>query len=121
MAIQDDDFSDLIGDDDAPAMGHAPVIDEPMTYQEARTKREITEAAIAELKLRELEKEVVRLDLVNKLIFDRSRQFRDGLMACARKAAPLVSGETDIKTIEKILADEFRHILAEFSKTPIIK
>lgn len=109
------DINDLIGDVEAPA------IDEPMTYQEARTKREIAEAALAEVKLMERERELVKLELVNKLIFDRSRQFRDGLMGVARKAAPLVSTKTDIKEIEQILTQEFRHILQEFGRLPLVK
>jgi len=52
-----------------------------------------------------------RKGAVEKLIFERGRQFRDGLITCARRIAPEVASNDDITEVEKILTREFRSIL----------
>lgn len=52
------------------------------------------------------------------LIFERARQFRDGMMASKKKLAPNLSGLTNIKEIEMLLDNEFRLLLDKFSDLP---
>lgn len=58
---------------------------------------------------------------VEKIVFERARQFRDGLLTCSRRIAPEISGREDVKQIEDILYKEFRLILEQFSKLPVVE
>lgn len=55
------------------------------------------------------------------LIFERARQFRDGMMASKKKLAPNLSGLTNIKEIEMLLDNEFRLLLDKFSDLPEVE
>jgi len=55
------------------------------------------------------------------LIFERARQFRDGMMASKKKLAPNLSGLTNIKEIEALLDNEFRLLLDKFAGLPVIE
>ena len=57
---------------------------------------------------------------VDKIIFERSRQFRDILMASSRRLAPELATITDIKQIEQMLEKEHRNVLDQFSKLPVV-
>ena len=61
---------------------------------------------------------LVEREQVEKLIFERGRQFRDGLMTLSRRLAPSVVGCESITEAEKLLNTEFRGILESFSKLP---
>lgn len=58
---------------------------------------------------------------VEKLVFERARQFRDGLLTCSRRIAPDIAGKDDVKQIEDILYKEFRLLLEGFAKLPVIE
>lgn len=105
---------------------YSPIFNEVKTESEeteldfhaARTIREIAEAKTAEFKLNILKNDYVERDQVEKLIFERGRQFRDGLVSMSRRIAPQIAGNTDIPEIEKIIANEVRSTLEEFCKLP---
>lgn len=61
---------------------------------------------------------LVEREQVEKLIFERGRQFRDGLVSMSRRIAPQIAGNTDISEIEKIIANEVRSTLEDFCKLP---
>jgi transcriptional regulator with XRE-family HTH domain len=56
-----------------------------------------------------------------KIIFERGRQFRDGLMSLSRKLAPEIAGNPDITEVEGILNSEFRLILENFANLPPVE
>lgn len=85
-------------------------------YHKARTFREIAEAKIAELKFKEMDGSLIKIEVVEKILFEKGRQFRDGIFSTIRKIAPAIAGETDIDVIEHALYDEFRALLDEFDK-----
>lgn len=58
---------------------------------------------------------------VEKIIFERARQFRDGLTSLARRLAPELAGHSSIPEIEALLNKEYRAILMEFSKLPVVE
>lgn len=64
---------------------------------------------------------LVELAYVEKIIFERARQFRDGLMSLSRRLAPAIVGCDSIPEAEKLLNDEYRSILEEFAKLPVIE
>lgn len=92
-----------------------------LDYHAARTIREIAEAKTAELKLNIMKGDYVEKAHVEQIIFERARQFRDGLVTCSRRLSPELSVETDIPKIESILMNEFRSMLDQFSKLPVIE
>ncbi len=51
---------------------------------------------------------LVEKKAVEKIMFGRARQFRDGLMTCSRRIAPELAGQTNISEIERLLSREFR-------------
>lgn len=57
----------------------------------------------------------------DSIIFERARQFRDGMMASKKKLAPNLTGLTSIKEIELLLDTEFRTLLDQFSELPEVK
>ena len=64
---------------------------------------------------------LVERDIVEKIIFERSRQFRDGVSAASKRLAPLIIGNETLKEIEKIIDDELQHMLDKFSKLPVVE
>lgn len=92
-----------------------------LDFHAARTIREIAEAKTAEFKLNILKSEYVEKSQVEKLIFERGRQFRDGMMSLSRRLAPELAGLDGMKEIESVLDREFRLLLENFSKLPVIE
>lgn len=90
-------------------------------YQNARA---LKEKALALREAAEYEKfigELCRKEEVERAIFVRGRQFRDGLMGLCRRVAPEIMGKTSAAEIERILMDEHRNMLIEFTKLPVIE
>ena len=65
--------------------------------------------------------ELVLKSDIEKIIFERGRQFRDGLMNLSRRLAPELSGLSGITEIEALLTREHRAIPVEFSKLPVVE
>jgi hypothetical protein len=89
-----------------------------------KNSRALKEKALALQAAAEHEKfigSLVEKSVVEKIIFERGRQFRDGMMACSRRLAPDISGETDISAIESRLNREFRMLLEQFARLPVIE
>lgn len=91
-----------------------------LDYHAARTIREIAEAKTAEFKLNILKNDYVEKSQVEKILFERARQFRDGMVTCSRRLSPELATETDIPKIESLLMNEFRAVLDQFSKLPVV-
>ena len=64
---------------------------------------------------------LVEKSVVEKIIFERARQFRDGVMATSRRIAPDVIGKESITEIESIVQKELRGMLEQFAKLPVIE
>ncbi len=92
-----------------------------LDFHAARTIREIAEAKTAEYKLNILRGEYVERSVVEKIIFERARQFRDGVVVCSRRIAPDVIGKESITEIEAIIQKELRVMLEQFAKFPVIE
>ncbi len=58
---------------------------------------------------------------VEKVVFERGRQFRDGLMSLSRRLAPILVGLNSVVEAEKLLNSEFRNILEKFARLPVIE
>lgn len=89
-------------------------------YSNARALREKAAALQADADYQKSIGKLVEREHVDKIIFERSRQFRDILMACSRRLAPELAPIVDIKQIEQILEREHRNVLDQFSKLPVV-
>ena len=85
-------------------------------HAEARTRREIAEANIAEIKEAELAGKFIEKTAVDRAIFEAARGLRDGMTNCSRRLAAEVATLTTPIECEEIIARELRHLLDAFSK-----
>ncbi len=90
-------------------------------YLNARALKEKAIALQAAAEYSKFIGELVEKEQVEKLVFERARQFRDGLLTCSRRIAPEICGKDDVKQIEDILYKEFRFLLEGFAKLPVIE
>jgi len=113
--IRDEKYSPIFND------LNKNVEDVDLDFHAARTIREIAEAKTAEFKLNVMKGDYVEKSQVEKIIFERARQFRDGLMTCKRRVSPELAGIESSKDIETILDREFRILLESFAKLPVVE
>lgn len=95
--------------------------DADVLFKNARALKEKASALQAAAEHSKFVGELVARDHVEKIVFERARQFRDGLLTCSRRIAPEISGREDVKQIEDILYKEFRLLLDNFSKLPVVE
>ena len=91
------------------------------SYQAARTVREKYLALQAKLDYELSLGELVEKSVVEKILFERARQFRDGVTATSKRIAPLVIGKESLKEIESLIDAELTYMLDQFSKLPVIE
>jgi len=113
--IRDEKYSPIFND------LNKNVEDVELDFHAARTIREIAEAKTAEFKLNVMKGDYVEKSQVEKIIFERARQFRDGLITCKRRISPELAGIESSKDIENILDREFRILLESFAKLPVVE
>lgn len=95
--------------------------DAEVLFKNARALREKATALQAAAEHEKFIGELVARDQVEKVVFERARQFRDELLTCSRRIAPDIVGKTEVKQVEDILYKEFRIILEQFSKLPVVE
>lgn len=64
---------------------------------------------------------LIEKSYVEKVIFERGRQFRDGVITASRRIAPKIAGKKSVKEIEELINAEMRQMLHDFSKLPLIE
>lgn len=95
--------------------------DADVLFKNARALREKAVSLQAAAEHEKFIGNLIDRESVDKIIFERARQFRDGLITCSRRLSPELSIETDMPKIESILMNEFRLMLDKFSKLPVIE
>lgn len=95
--------------------------DADVLFKNARALREKSVALQAAAEHEKFIGELVPRYHVEKIVSERTRQFRDGLLTCSRRIAPEISGKEDVKQIEDILYKELRFQLNNFSKLPVVE
>lgn len=83
-------------------------------HDEARTRREIAEANIAEIKEAELKGRYVDKSAVDRATFEAARGLRDALTNCSRRMAAEVATLSTPGDCEAVIAKELRHLLETF-------
>ena len=94
--------------------------DADILFKNARALKEKSAALQIEAERQKFIGELVAKVEVEKLVFERARQFRDSLMSCSRRIAPEIAGSTSISEIESKLNQEFRLMLENFAALPIV-
>ncbi len=90
-------------------------------FRNARALKEKSAALQAAAEHEQYIGELVERKYVEKILFERARQFRDQLITSARRASPFLSGITNPKEIEDLLIVEYRLMLENFTKLPIVE
>lgn len=85
-------------------------------FQAARTRREIAEANLAEMREAELEGKLIRVDAIRAAWARRLSGTRDALLQIPSRLAPILAPETDLDRVALMLEEELRRSLAELSR-----
>jgi hypothetical protein len=85
-------------------------------HAEARTRREIAEANIAEIKEAELSGRYIEKTAVDRAVYEAARGLRDGMTNCSRRLASEVATLTTPAECEAVISKELRHLLDAFSR-----
>lgn len=90
-------------------------------YNNAKALKEKALALQADVDYKKAIGDLVERDVVEKIIFERARQFRDGVSATSKRLAPLIVGKDSLKEVEILINDELRYMLDQFSKLPVVE
>jgi phage terminase Nu1 subunit (DNA packaging protein) len=102
----------------AVAAGPATVADEPAGengYWLSRARREAAEAELAELKLAELQGQLVRADEWAAALARRAAAFREGLLQIPARVSAQLAAEADEARIHAMLDAELRQVMLQLT------
>lgn len=85
-------------------------------FQTARTRREIAEANLAEMREAELEGRLIRVEVIRAAWAKRVASTRDALLQIPSRLAPTVAAQSDVDQVARVLEEELRQALAELSR-----
>lgn len=100
------------------AAGARPVASvglESMSLADAARAEKIERTRLLQLEVAEKGGQLVRRDVVEAETFRRARQAQELLMSLRERLVPLLAVESDEQAIDRMLADEFRQVLAILS------
>lgn len=98
-----------------PAIGahrSGDISNSPINYHEARARREVAEAAMAELNLRKVENQLLDADVAKKTFMDVATAVRDRLLGLPLRLGPSLVGLVDEKQAVDLLNNEIQDALA---------
>lgn len=82
------------------------------SYHVAKTLREAAEARMAQLKLAEMQGNMISRELASKAAYEIGRQVRDALQVSRRRLSPYLAASTSVTECEEILRKEHQELLA---------
>jgi hypothetical protein len=91
--------------------------DMPESHDQAKTRREIAEANLAELREGELSRELVRKADVDRASYEAARALRDGLANCSKRLGATVAVMTTPEECAAAIEREHRTLLQTWSRT----
>ncbi len=86
-------------------------------FDEARTRREVADANLSELKEAELRGTVIRADAMRSAWATKIATVRDALLQIPSRLAPVLAAESDLIVVTAKLETELRQALSELSTT----
>ena len=85
-------------------------------FQMARTRREIAEANLAEMREAELEGRLIRVEVIRAAWAKRVASTRDALLQIPSRVSPTLAAQSDVDQVARVLEEELRQALAELSR-----
>jgi len=85
-------------------------VDEAMTFNEARTKRERYQAELARLEFEEKAGQLVDVNKIRREYFKQARNARDNLLNIPDRLAPMLIGRSDIHEVRMLMLQEIHKI-----------
>ena len=85
-------------------------------YWDSRSRRELAEAELAELKLAEQRGELVRIADIRAQLGKRLAATREALMQIPARISPVVAADNDQASIHDLLRDEIQAVLQQLSQ-----
>ena len=85
-------------------------------YWKSRARRERAEAELAELKLRELQGQLVRADEWAAALAKRAAAFRDGLQQVPFRLSSQLAAETDAARVHALIEAELRQVMSQLTQ-----
>ncbi len=89
-----------------------------ISYEEARRRRELAEASIAEMKQAELSGDLIRTDAVRAAWAGKITSTRDALLQIPARLSPQLAAESDLVAVTALLEGEIRMVLSDLSTPP---
>lgn len=83
------------------------------SHEAARTRREISEANLAEMRESEMRGELIRLDSVRSALAGIISSTRDSLLQLPARLAPVLAAETDAARVNDLIQTEIHQALAQ--------
>jgi hypothetical protein len=83
------------------------------SHEAARTRREISEANLAEMRESEMRGELIRLDSVRSALAGVISSTRDSLLQLPARLAPVLAAETDAARVNDLIQAEIHQALAQ--------
>jgi phage terminase Nu1 subunit (DNA packaging protein) len=80
-------------------------------YAEARRRKELAQAQLAELDLAEKEGELIQVSTVENEAFTAGKKVKDGLSNISDRISPLLAAESDKNKIYRMLTSEINQVL----------
>jgi hypothetical protein len=111
-----------VGSGQRPAESAAAAVHDPgevgddapqESYESARRRRELAEAALAELKLLELRGDLVRVAAVRTEVAKLAAGLQQSLMQLPARLAPVLAAEAVAATVHDLLVTELRQVLEQ--------
>ena len=101
-----------------PPLAPEPVNDsDEEDFQQARTRREIAEANLAEMREREIAGQLIRVEAIRAAWARRISATRDALLQLPHRLAPVLAAETDMERVSHLLDAELRQCLHDLSRS----
>ena len=95
-----------------PAANVPPVAAVSVSYDEARRRRELAEASMAEMKQEELSGDLIRVDVITRHLARKIATMRDAFLQIPLRLAPVIAAETDQAKIHAMLETEIVRAMA---------
>lgn len=83
-----------------------------VSYDEARRRRELAEASIAEMRQEELRGDLIRVDVIRSHLASKISNMRDAFLQIPLRLGPVLAAETDAAKIHTLLEDEIIRAIA---------
>ena len=104
--------SAVAGHDTTEIADIAKAADSSESYDEARRRRELAEASIAEMRQEEMQGDLIRLDVIKRHLAGKIRDMREAFLAIPLRLAAIIAAETDAAKIHTLLETEIIRAMA---------